>query len=118
MANDIIRTYCNATGTHLWQIACLAGHSDQWFCKLMRNEFPKEVQLCLVDAMEKSNAGEKYDLSAWKEWRDSQYALAQAKRIDGTRKRADRVRAWKRLNDALDEAEQRRIEGGWDTWQG
>ena len=28
-----------------------------------------------------------------------------------------KAKKWRELNEALDEAERRRIEGGWDTWQ-
>lgn len=117
MANDIIRDFCKESGVYLYQFADLVGFSRSWFLELMRREFPQKVQLCLVEAMKRSINGEKYNLSVWNDWRVQQEALAQARRNDAVLNRRDNYRKWKKLNYALDEAEQRRVEGGWDTWQ-
>ena len=117
VANDIIRDFYKESGVCLWQFAELVGLSDSWFTKLFRREYPQEVQLCLVEAMKKSIKGEKYNLDAWNDWRVRQEGLAQARRYDAVIKRQDNYRKWKKLSYALDEAEKRRIEGGWDTWQ-
>lgn len=117
MANDIIRDFCKESGVRLYQFADLVGLSENWFSVHMRKEYPKEVQLCLVEAMKKTIKGEAYDLSAWNDWRASQEVLAQAKRNDRLRKKSITLWEWRKRNAALDEAEERRIKGGWDTWQ-
>ena len=117
MANDIIRDFCKESGVYIYQFAELVGLSESWFTKHIRKEYPQEVQLCLVEAMKKHINGEKYSLSEWNDWRVRQEAMAQARRNDGARKRQENLQKWRKLNYALDEAEQRRIEGGWDTWQ-
>lgn len=117
MGNVIIRDFCKESGVYLYQIAELVGLSGNWFSTYMRREFPENVQHCLVECMKKKLIGEDYDLGVWNEYRANQDTLAQAIRNDHTRKRSSNVEKWRKLSYALDEAEKRRIEGGWDTWQ-
>ena len=118
MANDIIRDFCKESGFHQWQLADLVGLSEHWFNRQLRYEMPKSVQLCLVEAAKKHLAGEEYDLSVWNEWRVNQAAVSQAKRNDANRNRSQNIYEWRKQNAIFDEIEKRRIEGGWDTWQG
>ena len=117
MANEIIRDFCQESGVYLWQIADMVGLSGHYFCVYMRRDFPQTVQLNIVECMKKKINGDEYDLSAWNEWRQRQRVLAQAKRNDHIRKSSIDIYEWRKRNAALDEAEKRKIEGGWDTWQ-
>ena len=117
VTNEIIREFCIKTGIYQWQIAAMVGLSANRFSILMRKEFPESVQLNLVECMKNKVNGEEYDLSIWNEYRANQQVLAQAKRNDHMRKRSVDIYEYRKRETALDEAEQRRIEGGWDTWQ-
>lgn len=117
MRNMIIRNFCYESGIYLYKFAELVGLSENCFTKHMRNEFPESVQHCLVECMKKKLKGEDYDLRIWNEFREHQAILSQAKRNDNYRKRSTDLARWRKLNYALDEAEKRRIEGGWDSWQ-
>ena len=117
MTNMIIRDFCKESGVYMYQFAELVGLCENRFCIQMRTEFPENVQHCLVECMKKKLKGEDYDLRLWKEFRERQAILAQARRNDYHRNRSSQIERWRKLNYALDEAEKRRIEGGWDSWQ-
>lgn len=117
MANEILKEFVRQSGHKLYEFADMVGLSESWFYHCIKREMPEQVQRSLVEGLKKTALGEQPDLSAWNEYRVRQEALAQARRNDSHRKRAANIKAWRKINAALDEAEERRIKGGWDTWQ-
>ena len=53
MANEIIRTELKEKGVRQWELAAAIGISEQTMVRRMRFEMPDEVQLHLLEVIEK-----------------------------------------------------------------
>lgn len=118
MANKILRSFWAETNIPFYEFANMVDLSDSYFSKILRNDLPEDVQRNLITAMEQKLNGQKPDLSVWGAWRKKQAVLSRAKRNDKQRKYLSAISAWRKENAFFDDVEERRIKGGWDTWQG
>jgi len=107
MNNEKIRAALAVNNVRHWQLAELLGISDSVMSKLMRHEMPDEVQDKIVDVINSSVKGESFDNSF-----NRVFMKSRDKRVTGGFKTIEGYARY--IARGLDEAEKRRMEGGWD----
>lgn len=107
MANQIIRTALAENQLYIWQLAEALGISHSAFARMIRKELPGDVVDKILHVIECKKTAQPYDNGFIRD-----YMRKVDKRFNNReRTAADYARYIAR---GLDEAERRRMEGGWD----
>ncbi len=114
MANEIIRSYLKKTCFYQWRLAELLGISERQMSTMLRKELPEEIQTGMVNLVRSVLREEEYDTEFFWKWKRKQLEISEAKRIEAIKGIHSDYQRKRAIDKALDEAEQRRIAGGWD----
>lgn len=107
MNNAKIRTALVLNNVYIWELAEMLDVSDNVLYKMLRHEIHTDVQDQVVKVIECAVAGEPYDNKFFR-----LYRATQDKRHRPHPRTPENYARY--VAKCLDEAERRRIEGGWD----
>ncbi len=107
MTNAKIREALAESRFYQYELADWLGVSEGSFTRLMRKEMPEDVQEQAVGVIEAVKKRKTYNSGFFLAYRRSQ-----DRRCCGSERSAEARARW--IQRGLDEAERRRIEGGWD----
>lgn len=107
MTNQVIRTALAENRFYLWELAEWLGISDSAMSRMLRKEVPGEVQEKILNVIECVKTSQSYDSSFIRD-----YMRQCDKRFNNRERTAEMYARY--VAKGLDEAEKRRMEGGWD----
>lgn len=107
MTNQIIRTALAENRLYLWQLAEALGISESALSRMIRRELPGDVVEKILHVIECKKTAQPYDNSFIRD-----YMRKVDKRFNGRERTAEDYARY--IANGLDEAERRRMEGGWD----
>ncbi len=107
MKNEKIRRYLDEKRMYHYELAEHLGISKDKFCLLLRKEMPDDIQQKILEVIDCATENKPCDVSFMKK-----YILSQDKRFCGRKRTAENYAKY--VARGLDEAEKRRMDGGWD----
>lgn len=114
MKNEKYREYIKKTGFKQWRIAEILGISEGTLCKMLREQLPENVLDGLINIVKSEIMGTPYSIDFFDEYRKERYIKIENARIANIRKNKAAYKLYLQVERGLDEAEQRRMQGGWD----